>query len=149
MANSKAEKAAKQKFEKLYFSEEFLRDWRAELCHSLNLKSVEELPALFRMPLALPAEIGTFKILKTRYEIRGDRARKNLSRALWRYFSSDQYAEAILTIETRRTLEMKESVPVNDYDRKRYRKRLKRKHQKRKRQMRQAAAAHSGDGAVF
>ena len=36
MANSKAEKAAKQKFEKLYFSEEFLRDWRAELCHSLN-----------------------------------------------------------------------------------------------------------------
>ena len=117
MASDQAREKARQKFEKLYFEEEFLTAWRAELRDVLNLDDEAKLPKLFSMPLALPAEIGTAKRLRKRRKIKGNQRKGKLYKVLKAYFTSDQYAWAMLAIKKRHTLDMRKGTDVTDADR--------------------------------
>jgi sRNA-binding protein len=114
------------------FDKEFFARFQKELVETLGLPSMEALPAIFKLPIAVALSEGVLEQLCDRYGISVvDCRKKQLASAIGRYKRCAEYHYAMLKGEAKYDLDMKKTDPINELDRADWQRRfehLKRQH---------------------
>ena len=107
----------------------------------------ETLPAFLAEPAAVPLKIGTSKDLSQRYGVRSNWStpeRRRLNTALASYCGSFQYQHAILSCDTRFSVDMEPAEPITDDARQHAIERLRERAKRRKARREQPACGDPG-----
>lgn len=120
-AHAKPKRPVRTPLERRMFHPNQRKDILKLFCRAFDLDAEAGLPAFLKEEIAIPLRIGCARDLEQRYNVptrpKNDFRRIAFVRAMSRYAKSRAYQHAILTCETRFTIDMEPAEPITEKSR--------------------------------